>query len=138
MNHKFVTTIPAAIEEQTLYISIEYKTAIHLCACGCGCEVVTPLSPSGWKMTYNGAVVSLHPSIGNWSLPCKSHYFIINDAIKWANAFDEEQITRTKAIDKRSHETYYGGNSDKQPVMPTHNQDTFIMKIKKVWKNLLG
>lgn len=44
--HKFVEYIPDTIEENIIYISISYSTAIHLCACGCGKEVVTPLSPT--------------------------------------------------------------------------------------------
>jgi len=53
MEHKFVEFIPAKPEEGILYISIEYKTATHLCACGCGERVVTPLSPVDWKLTFN-------------------------------------------------------------------------------------
>ncbi len=32
--------------ERTLYISIPYVTAAHKCPCGCGEEIVTPLSPT--------------------------------------------------------------------------------------------
>ncbi|WP_417924835.1 DUF6527 family protein [Collimonas pratensis] len=26
-----------------------------------------------WSLTYDGKTVSLDPSIGNWSLPCRAH-----------------------------------------------------------------
>jgi hypothetical protein len=79
--HQFVEVIPDKINEGVLYISIQYCTAIHKCVCGCGNEVVTPLSPSDWKLTFNGETVSLSPSIGNWNFPCRSHYYITNSEI---------------------------------------------------------
>lgn len=85
----FVKFIPEILEDGKIYISLEYETAIHLCPCGCGNQVVTPINnPKGWKLDviafasgYN--YVSLHPSIGSFSLPCKSHYFITNNIVKW-------------------------------------------------------
>ena len=50
--HRFVEFIPDQIEEGILYISIEYCTAIHKCICGCGNEVVTPLSPTDWELEF--------------------------------------------------------------------------------------
>lgn len=66
MKHTFVSVIPDKLDEGILYVSIQYNTALHKCACGCGEEVVTPITPSDWKITYNGESVSLYPSIGNW------------------------------------------------------------------------
>lgn len=79
MNPEFVSTIPDNIKEKVLYISIDYKVCIHLCACGCKKEVVTPIDPKGWSIFYDGNAITLNPSIGNWSLPCKSHYWIRNN-----------------------------------------------------------
>lgn len=79
----FVTTMPEALQERVLYVSMEYDTAIHRCACGCGEEVVTPLSPRDWSMTYNGEALTLAPSIGNWRLPCRSHYWIRHSTPVW-------------------------------------------------------
>ena len=39
---KFVEFIPKNVEDGVLYISDEYGTASHNCACGCGKRVVTP------------------------------------------------------------------------------------------------
>ena len=52
--YEFVEFIPEDIKEQTLYISIAYCTAVHKCCCGCGREVVTPLSPTARKLTFDG------------------------------------------------------------------------------------
>ncbi len=68
---EFVTTMPESLLPGVLYVSMEYATVIHLCACGCGSEAVTPLSPTDWSMRYDGVAVTLHPSVGNWSFPCR-------------------------------------------------------------------
>lgn len=43
---EFVDFIPAEPIPATLYVSMQYATTIHLCACGCGNKVVAPLSGS--------------------------------------------------------------------------------------------
>lgn len=92
MKHKFVEFIPSELESETLYISIEYDVAKHLCPCGCRSVIVTSLSPARWKLIYDGETVSLRPSIGNWTSECKSHYFITNDEVEWAGQMSEYQI----------------------------------------------
>lgn len=80
----FIVTVPDDPEEGVMYVSMTYATAIHLCACGCGEEVVTPISPSDWQLRYDGEEISLTPSIGNWRLACRSHYWIRNGQVDWA------------------------------------------------------
>lgn len=89
LTHRFVEFMPERLEAGVLYISITYGTASHLCCCGCGREVVTPIARSGWRLIYDGETVSLHPSIGNWAFPCKSHYWISDGRVEWAEAWDE-------------------------------------------------
>ena len=72
LTHEFVEFVPDELKERTLYGSIPYKTVVHLCCCGCGREVVTPLSPTDWQLTFDGETVSLHPSIGLPDLPLLS------------------------------------------------------------------
>ena len=81
---KFVKHIPDDLEDGVLYISIPYATAVHKCPSGCGETVVTPLKPTDWSLIWNSDEISLYPSIGNWSLPCKSHYWIEKNKIIWA------------------------------------------------------
>lgn len=84
IRHKFVDFIPDSIEEGVLYISAPYATATHRCACGCGEIVVTPIRSTHWTFIWDGETVTMRPSIGNWSLPCQSHYFIEENRIVWA------------------------------------------------------
>ncbi len=79
---QFVDLMPSQIQEGILYISEKYSTAIHQCCCGCGQKVVTPLSPAKWQLRRDGNVVTLHPSIGNWNLSCRSHYWIRRNRIE--------------------------------------------------------
>lgn len=104
LEHVFTEFIPAEIEPGKLYISITYATASHLCACGCGERVVTPLSPADWSLTFDGETVSLYPSIGNWAQRCRSHYWIREDRIIWARAFSEKRIAAARARDRRDAE----------------------------------
>lgn len=83
LEHRFVSTIPDRLEKGVLYISIDYATAVHLCACGCGQEVVTPLSPHDWSLMFDGETVSLCPSVGNWSFQCRSHYWVRRNRVHW-------------------------------------------------------
>lgn len=69
-------TIPENINVGKLYYSQKYKTATHLCACGCCHKIVTPCKPGFWNIDIKDGKPTLSPSIGNFQLPCKSHYFI--------------------------------------------------------------
>lgn len=105
--YEFVEFIPEELKERTLYISRTYGTAVHKCCCGCAREIVTPLSPTGWQLTFDGKSVSLWPSIGSWSLPCQSHYLITNNKVVWARQWTKEQIARGRAEEARAKEKYY-------------------------------
>lgn len=102
IRHEFVEFIPERLEPGVVYVSIAYATTAHLCCCGCGGEVVNPLAPHGWKLTYDGRSISLSPSIGNWSFSCQSHYWIRNDRVDWAPAWDRDRIDAGR--DRRRHE----------------------------------
>ena len=105
--HKFVEFIPDVLEDGILYISIEYCTAIHKCVCGCGKEVVTPISPTDWQLTFDGKSVSLSPSIGNWNFECKSHYWIINNRVKFARKWKEWEIDTGRNNDTDIKKKYF-------------------------------
>jgi hypothetical protein len=105
--HEFVKTIPDRLDYCVLYISIEYGTIMHLCACGCGNEVITPLSPAGWKISYDGESISLNPSIGNWSFECQSHYWIKSGKIVWSYKFSEDEIIKTRNLDEQDQKKRY-------------------------------
>jgi hypothetical protein len=104
---QFVEFIPGNLEDGVLYISKKYATATHLCCCGCGSRVVTPLKAGGWKLTSAGEAVSLYPSIGNWSFPCKSHYWIRTNRIVWARTMSDTEITAVRRSDQLAREQYF-------------------------------
>jgi hypothetical protein len=105
--YEFVEFIPDELKERTLYVSLTYSTAVHKCCCGCGREVVTPLSPTGWELTFDGKTISLYPSIGSWSLACQSHYFITKSRIIWARRWTKKLIAKGRAQEARAKERYY-------------------------------
>ncbi len=71
------------LEENKIYISKKYGTAIHWCLCGCKLKVVMPIDAiiegkdHGWQLIEEkDDKVSFTPSVGNFQYPCKSHYII--------------------------------------------------------------
>jgi Family of unknown function (DUF6527) len=94
MKYEFVEYVPDELTEGMLYVSIPFATAVHKCCCGCGREVVTPLAPTGWSLTFDGKTVSLAPSIGNWSYPCQSHYWIRRNNVEWVSRWQDSAKTR--------------------------------------------
>lgn len=113
LKHEFVKYIPDKPREGILYISREYKTATHLCCCGCGLAVVTPLNSAKWSISDHGNSVSLYPSIGNWSFPCKSHYWIDHGRVKWARHMSVKQISMVRVRDKVDAEKLAKGKAGK-------------------------
>ena len=104
---QFVESIPESLEDGKLYISRKYATAVHKCCCGCGNKVVTPLSPTGWSITIDGPCVSLYPSIGNWSFPCRSHYFIRRNTVVWSYVMSQREIEAGRRHDAKVKERYF-------------------------------
>lgn len=107
IRHEFVDLIPDVVKEGILYISIPYATTTHKCACGCGEIVVTPIKPTDWALTWNGETVSICPSIGNWSLPCQSHYWIDENKIIWSRKWSDYEIKTGRAKDKKIKSRHY-------------------------------
>jgi hypothetical protein len=127
--YEFVECIPEVLEERTLYISRTYGTAVHKCCCGCGREVVTPLSPTGWQLTCEGRSVSLYPSVGSWSLPCQSHYFITRNKVVWAPQWTKQQIAMGRAWEARAKERYFA--KTEVPAAPDKAPSTGGVKPKE-------
>jgi hypothetical protein len=109
LDHRFVNSIPRQLEPGVLYISIECATAIHTCCCGCGEEVVTPLTPTDWKLIFDGETVSLWPSIGNWSYACRSHYVIERNRVIEALPWSDRRVANARQWDKFAKANFYSG-----------------------------
>lgn len=103
---EFVEFIPDHLDEGVIYISRRYSTASHLCCCGCGREVVTPLNPAKWRIVEKAGKVSLTPSVENWSFPCRSHYWICDNRVQWAPVMAPEVIAAVQARDRRDVANY--------------------------------
>lgn len=111
VRHEFVEFIPSNRKDGVVYVSIPYATAVHNCCCGCGDKVVTPLSPTDWKLIFDGDTISLYPSIGNWNFECQSHYWITNGKVKWARQWSNEEIQSGKEKDTSEKKGYFGRKS---------------------------
>jgi len=142
LDYEFVEYVPEELKERTLYISLTYRTALHKCCCGCGREVVTPLSPTGWRLTFDGKSVSLYPSVGSWNLPCQSHYLVTKNMVIWAPRWTEERVTRGRAQEARATEKYFAktmatseASSSMQPLTATKPTESLWQKIKRWFRD---
>lgn len=120
LSHQFAEHIPEVLEHGTLYVSMEHSVAIHRCCCGCGNEVVTPLSPTDWSLTYNGATISLHPSIGNWSFDCQSHYWIRHNTVEWDRQWSRSEIAANRRRQRLEAVRDRGIAAPSAATLPTH------------------
>ncbi|MEM7601949.1 MAG: DUF6527 family protein [Verrucomicrobiota bacterium] len=116
LEHRFVENIPDSLEPSVLYLSMPYATAAHLCCCGCGEEVITPFSPTDWKMIFNGEAITIHPSIGNWSFSCRSHYFIRDGRVVEAPPWSEEQVMAGRLHDKRAKDAFFEKSKARETI----------------------
>lgn len=110
---KFVGFIPGEIEVGILYVSMELATAVHKCPCGCDADVFTPLAPSEWQLFYDGLSVTLKPSIGSWSLPCRSHYWITKNRVIYAGSWEEYIRSSEKGKRKQKRKKWFSFDKDK-------------------------
>lgn len=144
LTHRFVRNIPRELEAGVLYISMDYATAVHSCCCGCRERVVTPFTPTDWRMTFDGESISLHPSIGNWNQKCRSHYVIQRSRVLEAGAWSTSQIAAERHRDKKAKAVYYSQQQDVQSgVAAKAKDDAFdsasegkLMPPPSIWSRL--
>ncbi len=132
LEHRFVRYVPQDLERGVLYISIEFATSVHSCCCGCGEKVVAPFGPTDWKMTFDGESVSLHPSIGNWMLECRSHYFIEHDRVIEARPWSDDEVRAELRRDRASKARVYGSSPAVAPIVPAATPET-----TSIWRRAL-
>ena len=95
--------IPVQLAPGTLYVNPQGNRAHHLCACGCEERVLTPLNDLEWELYGSDKMPSLRPSVGNWNLNCKSHYFVQNGQVSWARKFSSKEIEDCRQRDLRPY-----------------------------------
>lgn len=117
--------MPTTLEPGVLYLAEEFGAVAHLCACGCGKKVRTPLGPTEWSLHEGNNGPTLYPSIGNWQLPCQSHYFIRNGRIIWAGKWTSSQIENGRLHEESRREAYYRDRN-------IRNSNVFL----KLWRSL--
>jgi hypothetical protein len=115
--------MPKQLEPGILYVSDEFETAAHLCACGCGNKVVTPLGPTEWSLAVRKDKPSLSPSIGNWQIPCRSHYWIKHGSIKWSYQWTEKKILSGRKNEEKRRKAYYSSLKRKK------SNQSFFMRL---------
>lgn len=108
---ELVEDMPTEILSGILYVSNEYEIACHRCVCGCGSLVFTPLGPSEWRFSNDNGKPSLKPSIGNWALPCRSHYWISKGRVTWAGACTDDQVRLGREAEAERRNEYYATKS---------------------------
>jgi hypothetical protein len=142
LEHRFVERIPEQLQPGVLYISIEYATAAHNCCCGCGEEVVTPFTPTDWRMTFDGDTVSLSPSIGNWTLACRSHYLIKCGKVIEAEPWTDKMVESGRRRERSAKALHYQQDTiDRPPVEITTVQPIVDTKVDfwlRVWRTITG
>lgn len=103
-----VEFIPKILEEAgILYVSERFKVAAHLCPCGCATKIITPLGPCEWSLSIKGGKPTIDPSIGNWQLPCRSHYWIINGVVEWSYPWSDRQIEVGRKAEENRRRKHY-------------------------------
>ena len=99
-----VHRVPEDLSPGILYVCFDCNVVAHLCACGCGETVILPIDPGFWSVKYDGETVSLSPSIGNFQFPCKSHYWIKENRVIWADDF---ALTGRQTKQKKRKKKYW-------------------------------
>lgn len=99
--------MPKTLEPCVLYVSEEYLTAAHLCACGCGTKIRTPLGPTEWSIDETHEGPTLWPSVGNWQHGCRSHYWFDRGEVIWGEAWSPQQVAAGRVQEETRRRAYY-------------------------------
>lgn len=121
---RFVDYIPEQLEQGVICIALEFGAIMHLCLDGCGERISTPLSPAQWALTFDGETISLWPSVGNWDLPCGSHYIIRNNRVIWSNRWSEAAIKAGAKGDRLAAERHFS-EDDTEPQEISKRRNRF-------------
>jgi hypothetical protein len=124
-----VEFMPKQLEPGILYVSEKFETAAHLCACGCGAKIRTPIGPTEWAVTETPSGPSMWPSVGNWQQACQSHYVIQGGKIVWAPKWTPEQIAAGRLHEQERRTAHYDA---------LYANESWIKRIWQWLKNLLG
>jgi hypothetical protein len=116
-----VRYIPAKLEPGVLYVSKEFAIAAHLCACGCGSKIRTPLGPTEWSVRETRKGPTLRPSVGNWQETCQSHYWIQGGEVIWSDKWTLQQIAQGQKCEQDRRVSYFRARAQKQLSLIARN-----------------
>lgn len=102
-----VEFMPKVLAPGVLYYAEEFGAAAHLCACGCGTKIRTPIAPTEWAIKEDARGVTLRPSVGNWQQPCRSHYVITNGEVLWGGQWSDEQVQAGRTREEVRRAEYF-------------------------------
>ncbi len=140
LKHEFVEFIPEELREGTIYVSIRFATASHRCCCGCGQKVVTPITPTDWKLVFDGKTISLDPSIGNWGFTCRSHYWIRNNRVQWAAQWSTDRVDAGRMSDRVAKERHFQSPEVEArkaaPVATVQEPAGILQAVREWWRSL--
>jgi hypothetical protein len=102
-----VKYLPQELDSGILYVSKKYGIAGHLCPCGCGNKIISPLGRTEWHLKVKNGKPTLYPSLGNWQLSCRSHYYIIDGEIEWSYQWNDDQIKRGQNAEDMRRKNYF-------------------------------
>src|SRR5688572_13972642 len=135
LKHEFVEYIPSELQNDIIYVSLTFATVVHKCCCGCGNQVVTPLTPTDWKLIFDGETISLDPSIGNWSFQCRSHYWIRHNQVKWASQWSDAEVKAGRAHDRRTKRSHFNRGLAESVTSTTSAPEPFWRRWLARWRN---
>lgn len=109
---RHVEFMPRELEPGILFVSQRFGVAGHLCACGCGNKVMTPLREMEWSLSELNGRPTLDPSIGNWQLACRSHYVIADGEVLWMPAWSQARVDAGRAREIARREAYFAARTE--------------------------
>ena len=122
--------MPTEFEPGILYVAEKFGAAAHLCPCGCGTIVRTPLDQTEWSLEETEEGPTLDPSIGNWQESCQSHYWITRGKVIWAPKWSPGQIEAGRLREQERRNQYYEAQERQKQS-----------KLRTIWnriKSILG
>ena len=125
-----VQYMPKSLKLGVLYVSEQFGAAAHLCACGCGSKIRTPLGPTEWSVEEADGGPTLRPSVGNWQQACQSHYLITRGEVLWCEQWSAEQIAAGRHREEERRREYYDALDRKRGGV--------VQKLWRWMKSLFG
>ena len=81
----------------------------------------------------------MDPSIGNWSFPCGSHYWLKNNKVQWSHQWSKAQIESGQEFDMLKKQQYLEVKNSEVIEEIAHKRDLEKEKAssKSFWQKLL-